>query len=252
MSVRQALFWETLLFPACSFPNERNISCAAAAGGNLGGNTALYGPLIASPTIFMASSWVPPAEVESGKPFDTRSEEEGDSVTPGCPTHRGIVIAMEDFYGQVVLINYAQAVGVFGINETSLVGKTTNTATCGGYAVFSDVGVSRYPGQVGVLQFQSEGLATTVKIKVTTRLCGIGEVFSPTYGSPDAECMRCPLGTYSFDPSPPANATCLDCPEGALCYGGSDIKAKNGWWRFDPQVDTVFNECSLAEVDFPY
>mmetsp|Transcript_19733 Transcript_19733/g.26007 ORF Transcript_19733/g.26007 Transcript_19733/m.26007 type:complete len:1690 (+) Transcript_19733:108-5177(+) len=79
--------------------------------------------------------------------------------------------------------------------------------------------------------------------------CGIGEVLP----SGSLTCLRCESGTYSITPG---EAACHACPSGAVCYGGSDIKALFGYWRFpnstgvcaEEDSGCYFHECSISSA----
>ena len=51
-------------------------------------------------------------------------------------------------------------------------------------------------------------------LQVTVRSCYIGEVYTNT------RCVVCANGTFSID-TRPADSSCRDCPEGAVCYGSN-------------------------------
>ena len=71
--------------------------------------------------------------------------------------------------------------------------------------------------------------------------CSIGEIIKP-----DKSCVRCAENTF-FLQEPNQNQTdkCLDCPDNAICPGGSLIIPNPGFWRRSTQSSMIV-KCLLA------
>jgi len=64
-------------------------------------------------------------------------------------------------------------------------------------------------------------------------------------------CQRCEYGTFSISRNQ-TETECHSCPDGAVCYGGSHIKPKRGYWRFTDRniyLDQRGPECLEGEYD---
>ncbi|EAR99907.2 transmembrane protein, putative (macronuclear) [Tetrahymena thermophila SB210] len=69
------------------------------------------------------------------------------------------------------------------------------------------------------------------QIKINFRECLLGEIklesIQDQYLNRTLiQCIRCNTGTYSFD-----FQKCSACPQGAKCYGGSNVSVSQGYWR---------------------
>lgn len=78
--------------------------------------------------------------------------------------------------------------------------------------------------------------------EVHVRPCRAGEVQQP-----DQSCFHCEAMTYSFKPS---ESGCLQCPEGAVCHGGSQVFPLPGYWR-SSNISSIFYRCSRACLGSP-
>jgi len=75
--------------------------------------------------------------------------------------------------------------------------------------------------------------------------CAVGEVLPA--GS--QVCLPCEFGSFS---KLAGESSCHDCPVGAVCHGGSHIKALRGYWRFPDshgRCETEYDDCSLNECE---
>ena len=75
-------------------------------------------------------------------------------------------------------------------------------------------------------------------IAVTLRTCDVGEQFTTA-----GKCISCPDGTSFSIKQMTKPGTCDECPsEKAVCYGGSNVGPKPGYWR-KSNVTSVFIKC---------
>lgn len=79
-------------------------------------------------------------------------------------------------------------------------------------------------------------------IELTIRDCFAGEI-KQTYADKQL-CKTCPPGTYSFDPQA---STCAACPEEAICYGGTNMSIKPGYWR-KSNTSTAIYPCNYEKA----
>mmetsp|Transcript_31739 Transcript_31739/g.40745 ORF Transcript_31739/g.40745 Transcript_31739/m.40745 type:complete len:1210 (-) Transcript_31739:340-3969(-) len=75
--------------------------------------------------------------------------------------------------------------------------------------------------------------------------CKVGEVLPA--GS--LVCLECEYGSFS---KVAGESSCHDCPDGAVCHGGSHVKALRGYWRFpdsNGRCESEYDGCSLIECN---
>ncbi|EAR87181.3 transmembrane protein, putative (macronuclear) [Tetrahymena thermophila SB210] len=101
---------------------------------------------------------------------------------------------------------------------------------------FSNINIIGTPGTSANISFTSKQIYIldqktqkfiqnyTFNILINFRLCGPGEKINNL--NQVTECQICPQNYYSFNVS-----NCLECPQGATCYGGTNIVANSGYWR---------------------
>ena len=89
-------------------------------------------------------------------------------------------------------------------------------------------GTANYISEIHV-RYTSREVKLNTTLYARHRDCLPGEVYNPVYHS----CTYCEKGKFSVNPFyPQGDPKCLDCPsEGALCEGGSQMKALVGYWR---------------------
>ena len=75
---------------------------------------------------------------------------------------------------------------------------------------------------------ESGSSAVNIHLGVHFRKCLEGEAFQS-----DGECVECPPGTYLLK-APESPQECQACPNDAICYGGSTIGPRSGFWRSGP------------------
>ena len=73
----------------------------------------------------------------------------------------------------------------------------------------------------------------TIQIPISFRRCKLGEILI----SDGKVCKKCSPGTYVLDFN---QTNCKNCPENALCYGGSKLAPLHGYWRADHLSDIFY------------
>jgi len=72
-------------------------------------------------------------------------------------------------------------------------------------------------------------------IDVQMRTCIAGE----TYNEVSKSCASCSYKTFSYDPN---DTSCTDCPENAVCLGGTQLMLNPGFWRSNNE-SILIHEC---------
>jgi hypothetical protein len=104
-----------------------------------------------------------------------------------------------------------------------------------GVAIFDDMEITAYPDSNSTLIFDVLiADIDDVEQIVSFRACESGEELSKISNN-QATCVRCGLGTYSFDPAVP----CKQCPEHADCPGGNVLNLAADFWRVDNISATI-------------
>ncbi|EAR87180.2 transmembrane protein, putative (macronuclear) [Tetrahymena thermophila SB210] len=117
---------------------------------------------------------------------------------------------------------------------------------------FSNINIIGTPGTSANISFTSKQIYIldqktqkfiqnyTFNILINFRLCGPGEKINNL--NQVTECQICPQNYYSFDVS-----NCLECPQGATCYGGTNIVANSGYWRKSNTSNLLIDCSNLSE-----
>ncbi|EAR87179.2 transmembrane protein, putative (macronuclear) [Tetrahymena thermophila SB210] len=117
---------------------------------------------------------------------------------------------------------------------------------------FSNINIIGTPGTSANISFTSQQIYIldqktqkfiqnyTFNILINFRLCGPGEKINNL--NQVTECQICPQNYYSFDVS-----NCLECPQGATCYGGTNIVANSGYWRKSNTSNLLIDCSNLPE-----
>mmetsp|Transcript_19548 Transcript_19548/g.35784 ORF Transcript_19548/g.35784 Transcript_19548/m.35784 type:complete len:783 (-) Transcript_19548:1495-3843(-) len=149
-------------------------------------------------------------------------------------------IGLVDHYNQIVKTDNESICDLLPANSTStsVTGTTRVTAKQGIYE-FSDIIISADPlTQISikvssdVLNLISVSNDSDFVVPFKLRACESGEE------KVGGECKRCPASLYSIDPG----ESCKECPEGAICYGGSLMVPKKEYWRASKTTDQ-FQKC---------
>jgi len=155
-----------------------------------------------------------------------------------------IRIELRDIYDQVVH-GYDGVVYVESLDDEATVSMQTDTDFHNGVARFNGLVVEKEPGSTAQISFSTSLVSNTANVTLTFRECLKGEILPEGTGT----CSVCPYGQFSLVP---AESYCHECPVGAVCYGGSHIKAKRGYWRFTNSTgvcstDPAYDNCELHE-----
>lgn len=139
-------------------------------------------------------------------------------------------VTLLDYYGHRVYTDsettvYMTAVFVEGqcLRAGYLTGGTSEIFV-DGVAVFDSIQVNCQPDA-----YFNVSLAATSELFDIQRGfnffledCVLGEIRD------EELCVKCPQGSYSFDPT---DTECVACPEDAVCPGGSVMELSSGFWR---------------------
>ncbi|OMJ89221.1 hypothetical protein SteCoe_8700 [Stentor coeruleus] len=164
---------------------------------------------------------------------------------PGQPISSPILIEIQDHYNQIVITDNS-TLGELAVitNSTKYeVSGITKIIALSGVLNFSEIIVLGLPNTSVTLNASSvlkdlnyENVETSIDIKL--RSCIIGE-----YLQNDNSCIRCIKGTYNLK----AGEVCKKCPSEGVCYGGANLVASSGYWRYSKSTD-VFFECLYSDA----
>ena len=76
-------------------------------------------------------------------------------------------------------------------------------------------------------------------IEIHLRECHNGEIVLPS-----GACYECIPNEYSFDSR---DTKCSDCPNGAVCLGGSNVYPKPNYWRAEWDSDVLYY-CPVLDI----
>jgi len=201
-------------------------------GNNFANNSALYGGAFTSPPSYIVA-------IHSGN-----SEESGYEVSH-------IDVQLRDQYDEIV--RSTNDGDVFcSISETDDSGATVSGQVSAtfrqGVATFTGLIVEKIPDSYVNISFSTAIVTGTSSLELYFQPCKVGEVLPDSTGT----CLYCGFGSFSVDPT---DTYCHDCPDGAVCYGGSDISPYEGFWRFPNSTgvchSNVHDECELHECFVP-
>jgi hypothetical protein len=152
-----------------------------------------------------------------------------------------IRVGLVDHYGQIVKTDNSSQCDILPTNVTStaVTGDTRVKAAKGVY-VFDDIVISASPMSSEVVKLSSDAIRVEessgqqLQLPVNVRSCISGEALV------GEACTVCQPGFYSLDPS----QTCAECPSEAVCYGGSLMVPKAGYWR-SSKTSSEFLECPV-------
>jgi len=193
---------------------------ALLSGNNFLKNRALYGPTVAGPPAYI----IP--------------QHNGIQEKSGFFFRAPITVHAKDVYNQTVKTeNAASCFAQLNSGELlwkendpffptpNLQGDTLEEFVMG-VATFDEMIVEKYPDTTVNITFTAPAIVgNEAWVPLYLRHCVRGEVLPEGSGT----CFRCEPGSFSWD----LNGTrCMDCPTGAVCYGGDHIKALQNYWRF--------------------
>lgn len=194
-------------------------------------NEALFGPEVASAAQNL---------------FIDNLEDFTHPQTSGSKLTIPVRVVLHDFYGQTIrtgdqIIDASSFVITASTTDvnSSISGSTIEVFDIvDGVALFTDLTVTLSPGNFVDLLFDAQGSGgvESVGVMIRLRTCHAGEI-KVQVSDTQSKCEMCPFGSYSFDPR---DAQCTECPNDAICAGGTDINVDKGFWR---QCDT----CELIE-----
>jgi hypothetical protein len=201
-------------------------------------NSAVYGPDIASFGIKLTS-------LDFQETTGKLSKVSGDTylnIGSGQRLPQTISIALKDHAGQVVTTDNSSIASVLPANpdNVTVTGESRVTAVQGVY-YFTGVKFSAEPGVNIKVLLSSDALTSLtlddsgyssdlLSVDLQVRECQVGEALV------GKDCVPCEAGTYSLDPT----QSCLACPSGANCLGGSLALPKAGYWRPTKTTSTFF------------
>ncbi len=155
-----------------------------------------------------------------------------------------IQIALLDTHYQLVSTDSYSIAEMTPNNSSITITGEIKTKANNGYFRFDNYILLGKPNSTEYISIQvTEGIQSSnirseylyinkqVNIEVYLRECLAGEKES------DNKCNPCPVETYSLVPK---EGSCNRCPEEAVCYGGSLIVPKNGYWRDSNHTDIIF------------
>jgi hypothetical protein len=201
-------------------------------------NSAAYGPDLASFGVALSiiDSY---AEGKLSKEI-----EQPVQVASGQKIPTSLRVGLVDHYDKLVKTDNSSIadVKIPDDKSTSVKGKTRVSAVNGVYE-FDEIILVAKPGSQVTFQITTDAIRSQdgsdepFTLPVAFRECFPGE---SQIGN---SCEVCTAGSYSLDPS----QGCTDCPKGAVCYGGSLMVPKAGYWRSSKTSDE-FMECLVPSA----
>jgi hypothetical protein len=200
-------------------------------------NSAAYGPDLAS---FGVALEILDSYTE-GKL--KKEKEQPVQVASGQKIPVSLRVGLVDHYGKIVESDNSSIADILTPDDlmSAVTGTTRVTAVMGIYEFDRVVLVAKPGSQVSFKitsnAIKSQESTSSLTVPVTFRECKSGEALVGT------SCDVCTAGSYSLDPS----QACTDCPQGAVCYGGSLMVPKQGYWRSSKTSDE-FMECLVPSA----
>ncbi|OQR84804.1 hypothetical protein THRCLA_10799 [Thraustotheca clavata] len=197
------------------------------------GNTAIFGPNFASVPYGLQPNYTPVVDC-NGSVIG-----EASGVNFIGTFHVYIV----DQYMQTVATESTTQVTLTSETSGALITGAGKATAVNGVCNFATTGVQQVPGLNVSLALSSGNLKPLRTVLVRVRQCVRGEV---TPAGVD-QCLKCPYGQFSWNTS---ESSCHTCPIGAVCGGGDDIQALDGYWRFPNSTGVCTNhydDCTLKE-----
>lgn len=167
-------------------------------------------------------------------------------VYAGYDIMHPIIITQLDLYDQTVIQKFpTQDLVTASMNDpqTSIILGSSIVPIIFGIANFSEISVTDVPGGSAVVDFTlTLSQSDTVVVLETSQLlefraCVVGEILYNVTTS-TVKCVKCTPGTYTFEEG---YVTCKECPENAVCAGGSNVSAVAGYWRSDIYSANMLN-----------
>ena len=173
-------------------------------------------------------------------------------IPPGQKYTDSIQIYLFDTYGQVVSTEN-KMLCTLSVNDTIddelTLSGTVNFQAQDGIFNLTNFILSGKPGSTNYLKVDAKeiGFGTirnddteyqnSALFEVVFRECGNGEHIQ------SKACVVCAAGKYTIE----ASDSCISCPSGGTCNGGSSIVVDNGYWRSSLYSDVVY-ECLVFEA----
>ena len=187
-------------------------------------NTAKYGNDIASfaHKLKLSSNYTPPIELVPGVNYSDyfliNALDHYDQLV--STENASILLATKADNSNITVtgsIRFKVSEGIFNVSQIVIKGKPDSFANITFSTAFKFAGY-QYTEEI---------------IEIYLRGCAPGETLKG-----DDSCIVCPYNTYNLE----AEAICIPCPDGAICYGGSNIVSAKGFWRINKQSE-IFYEC---------
>lgn len=155
-------------------------------------------------------------------------------LAPGQTIKQNLTVALEDHYGVIIKSDNTSFAEVLSTTLDTVVTGTVTIQAIEGIFIFNDFSVSAKPGTETNIEIYTSAIDPSkagkardnstyyqaILITAKLRYCGIGEV---TVGN---NCEVCKSGFYSLNP---LLATCINCPDQAICFGGYELVPKAGY-----------------------
>lgn len=159
-------------------------------------------------------------------------------VAPGQKYESDIVVYVEDHHDQVVTNNNSTLISLSAADISYSISGSTTTFTLRGTANLSNFIVYGLPGSFAQFFIRTSsnlqtGPVDSLDLTFEVRDCIVGEEKQL-----ENLCFLCEVNSFNLK----AGTLCLSCPNGAVCYGGSNIVADKGYWRTD-KFSTTFFKC---------
>jgi hypothetical protein len=200
-------------------------------------NSAAYGPDLASfgvALVNLISYTEGRLLVDSDQPV---------AIASGQRIPVSLRVGLVDHYGSLIKTDNQSVADILTPDDliTAATGANSVTAVMGIYE-FDQIILVAKPGsqedfKVTTSAIQSQLSDNSLTVPFMFRECKSGEA---QVGN---SCEVCTAGSYSLDPQ----QVCAKCPTGAVCYGGSLMVPKQGYWRSSKTSDE-FMECLEPSV----
>ena len=165
------------------------------------------------------------------------------TLVPGANSSEYINLYSLDHYGQVVTTENSSVILVTLLNtssSSSLSGNIRFKVSQGLFKISQLIIRSKPDSFINIsfscqFKYNNQVDDSSEIVQVYLRDCIKGE----TLKGGDA-CIKCSPGTYNMK----ASTSCLPCPDGGICLGGSDLLSAEGYWRKSKASD-IFYKCFL-------
>ena len=235
------------LFTHNCLPFNFNDSCSFFNNiADYGNNTATFSLKIFYKVLIGTDETNSSEEYDSEKNSSTIFSKIKDEVSGESMLHT-IILRYVDQYNQTdtSISNRLESLDITNsknINESVILIGANSFGINRGILKISNIIIISAPSSLISLSFLSSVLPNYLfEIKISFRECVPGEIHDSLSNS----CKKCPFNKVSYFP---LAKTCEDCPEGAICMGGTNLFVKEGYWRRN-KTSLLIYECLESKLN---